>query len=91
MIAKIKDNQSLIDLAIQTGGSIEAVFDLAIKNNLSITESLVVGTTIATAAVVASQIVNYYATRRLTPATDITDGVTGGIGAMGIEIDFVVN
>lgn len=33
-------NQSLLDLAIQENGNVDAVFDLAVANNISITEIL---------------------------------------------------
>ena len=36
-------NQSLPDIAIQELGSIEAVFDIAVANNLSVTQNLLPG------------------------------------------------
>ena len=40
MKVKAVKNQSLIDIAIQTGGKLECVFELAMANNMSITDEL---------------------------------------------------
>lgn len=36
-------NQTLLDIALQTAGSLEAVFELAILNGITVTENLTAG------------------------------------------------
>ena len=39
----VKQGQSILDLAVQYYGTVEGVMDIAIKNGISITDSLVAG------------------------------------------------
>lgn len=70
MISVIQ-GQTLFDIAIQEFGSIEAAFDLAIINNLSVTDVLVPGTLLAKISVVNKKVASYYADKALTPATGL--------------------
>lgn len=67
----VKDNQSIIDMAIQHCGSAEAAFDLAALNGLSITDKLVPGQTLILPDVVNRNIVEYYAGKGIVPTTDL--------------------
>lgn len=70
-MVKVLSYQSLIDIAVQTSGSAEAVFELAMKNELSITDELSAGSKIQTVDVIDIDIAAYYNNKRLTPATAI--------------------
>ncbi len=88
----VLENQSLLDIAIQLGGSLESVFELAVANDVSITESTNPGQTIFINNQSQSQIVDYYRSRGITPATSIIDSrQQGGIGYMAVGIDFIVS
>ena len=74
-----RNNQTLPDIALQECGNIEAAFDIARLNGLSLTDELKTGQTLD----------------GVKPATAPSAGEVeaapyGGIGYMGIEIDFVV-
>ena len=91
MKTKVKDNQSTLDLSIQTAGSIEAVFDLAITNNISITDQIVPGQEITVPQVVDKNIYEYYRIHELTPATTLPVTQNEGIEFWRIERDFIVS
>ena len=63
--------QTLFDIAIKEFGSIEAAFDLATINNLSVTDVLVPGTLLQKTFVVNKKIASYYSDKALTPATGL--------------------
>jgi len=89
----VLENQSLLDISVQTSGDIYAAIELAIANDKSITDSFDAGAELIPAEIYNTEIVNYYNNRRLTPATAITqeEMLEGGIDFMGIEIDFIVS
>lgn len=93
---KVVVKQSLLDIAIQCCGSVEAVFDIAVLNDLSITDELVVGKAIQCDTVADVNIANYYRNRNLKPATALSldDKITlttnEGISYWAINDDFVV-
>lgn len=67
-------NQSLLDIAIQEYGSVEAVVDIAMENDLSITDPLTPGQVILIPGdPIDSDIVTYYANRNIKPATAISE------------------
>lgn len=92
--AIVKDYQSLLDIAVQEMGSVDAAFELARLNDISITDNLVSGQVIVLPDAPADEyIVNEFETKKLFPATADKegDGSPGGIGFMGIGIDFKVS
>ncbi|MDY3979018.1 MAG: hypothetical protein SOZ00_03260 [Tidjanibacter sp.] len=96
MKTEAQDRQSIIDIALQTSGDVSAALDLAIANDLNITDDLVLGATLSTVEVVNRGVVNRYNEKGITPATDISEEDSnnapfGGIGYMGIELDFMVS
>jgi len=68
-------NQSLMDIAIQQFGNVEAVVALAVLNDISITADLVAGQILSLEgiAVLDADIVNYYEIKAIKPATAIVD------------------
>lgn len=96
----IISNQSVFDVAIQAFGSVNAAFDLAFANNLSITSDLQPGQTliIPESLFLNQDVKNYFLGKQRKIATHIAlpnsgelSPVLGGIGYMGIEIDFIVS
>lgn len=73
MEVTVKDRQSLLDIAVQYLGSIEGVFVLAERNDISITSRLCSGMKIECdeVDVVNLKVRNEYALRSISPATEI--------------------
>jgi hypothetical protein len=69
---KVKEHQSLFDIAIQECGSVEAAYELAVMNGLSVTDDLVTGETLNQASVLNADVAAYYKNKGLQPATAIT-------------------
>ncbi len=95
---KPQENQNIFDLSLQEYGSIEKVFDLLEDNDqfnvtedLSVYEDLKIGR-----EAFKKDIVEYYNSRKLKPATSITDEEQylldnfSGIDYMIIDEDFFV-
>lgn len=98
MRSTIHNRQSLLDMALQECGSFKAAYALAERNGLAITDDLKAGTEIEYGPedIAKKQIVAGLAAQGAKPATAISaqDAALvpwGGIGLMGIEIDFVVS
>ena len=80
MEVKVKDRQSLLDMAVQTAGSMEAAFDLAAANGVSLTDTLADGQVLDTVAAENADTVRRYSVQGIQPATALSE-----------EIDFVVS
>lgn len=87
-----KQGQWLGDIVVREAGSIEAIVEMAVANNISITDQLPVGTELIKPSRIDLRVINYYKTNNIYPATLTTDveKEIGGIGAMTIGIDFIV-
>lgn len=68
----VLEDQSLLDVAIQECGSVEAVFELAVNNDLSVTDTVISGNTIKGATKIKTAIADYFSVHRLRPATTET-------------------
>lgn len=92
-----KERQTLEDISLQYCGGVEAMIDVAALNGLSVTEELADGQVIVVPDVAySSKIVNRYRVKHIEPATEASEDDLsvcpyGGIGYMGIEIDFEVS
>ncbi|MBD5251395.1 MAG: LysM peptidoglycan-binding domain-containing protein [Barnesiella sp.] len=99
MKATVKERQTLLDIALLTGGHIETVFALAEANGMSITDQLEDGRVLTVPEPVEggdTRTVELYKAHKIEPATEVSpDDMSacpyGGIGFMGIEIDFIVS
>lgn len=96
MEVKVKDRQSLLDMAVQTSGSMEAAFGLAAANGVSLTDTLADGQVLDTMAAENADTVRRYSVQAIQPATALSEEEMAalaqeGINFMGIEIDFVVS
>jgi len=94
----VLNNQSLIDVAIRHCGTVEAVLDIAILNNVGITQELVPGQILElpNKDYGYQEVVNYFEINKKEPATSLTEEnkaiVEGdsGIGFWIIEDNFIV-
>jgi hypothetical protein len=64
-----KQGQWLGDVAVREAGSIEAVVEMAIRNNISITGALPAGTKLLKPTPVNRRVMNYYSLNGIFPAT----------------------
>ncbi len=94
---RIATNQSLFDISVQQCGGIEAVFEIAERNGLSITDKLIAGSTIEISedTMIDKTIIDYYQMKGIKPATDASIEVMDslrdeGIDFWAIAVDFVV-
>ncbi|MFD2566070.1 hypothetical protein [Pseudotenacibaculum haliotis] len=88
-------SQNLLDISTQESGSIEAVFDHALLNDLSITDQLEVGSSLEAAQSehANSDITAYYKQRIIKPATGavVTERISEGAGIGSMEIEGITN
>ena len=93
----VQNGQSIFDIAIQKCGVIDAAYDIAILNRISVTDILIGGTILQLPDVLNKDIVNTFLLGNIEPATAITpdqynNTIRGeGIEFWAVEIDFVVN
>lgn len=71
----IKHNQSLLDLSVQSFGTMEALMESAFLNNLSVTDELIEGEVLELPEFNKGQteIIDYYNKRQIKPVTALTD------------------
>lgn len=75
-------------MAVQHCGSVEAAFDIALLNGISITDSIAPGTDLILPPVVDKDVVSYYANRGLVPATATDVVVSGGVFDETFDLTF---
>lgn len=90
--------QTLLDIALQLTGNADNALIIALNEGLSLTDDLVPGQKLAEehTGSIDHNTLAYYQQRNLHPATAITieqqtETPYGGIGFMGIEVDFIVS
>ena len=66
---KVQNGQSILDIALQHCGDVSAAFDIAVLNDILLTDALAAGQSLAIPAVVNTDVVNYYNSRGIVPAT----------------------
>lgn len=69
MTIKVRDRQSIWDIALQVCGDAEAAFAIAELNDVSLSEQLAVGTTLKVPSVMEKRVVEYYAQNKIVPAS----------------------
>lgn len=94
MDSLIYQGQSFLDKVIEQTGDIENVFEMALLNNTSITDDLVVGAYLKVSTVTKKSVVDFYNDYNR-PATALTNEQQQevqslGIGSMIIEQNFRV-
>lgn len=94
-----KERQSMLDMALQCGGHVETALALAVANELSVTDRLEDGQELTVPEPVDvgnARVVRLYRAHGVEPATEVNAEdmqccPCGGIGHMGLEIDFEVS
>ncbi|MDR2147716.1 MAG: hypothetical protein LBE91_14780 [Tannerella sp.] len=86
-----KQGQWLGDVAVRESGSIEAIVEMAIRNSVAITDKIVAGTAFLKPSPINRRVMNYYEINGIYPATGADAMNRGGIGYMGVEINFTVS
>ena len=88
-----KHGQWLGDIAVREAGSIEAMVELAIRNDISITDKMIVGSLFSRPTAADRRVMNYYNINNIYPATsmDVNERSFNGIGYMAVEITFLVS
>ena len=87
-----KQGQWLGDITVREAGSIESIVAMAIDNEISITDKMSAGSPVARPVPSDRRVINYYDVNDIHPATSADFvGNLGGIGYMGIEINFTVS
>lgn len=91
----VYENQTLQDIASHVYGRVDVAFDLAVLNNLSVTDSLPAGLMIKLVdAPVSTFVKTAMDSRNIIPAVDFNvkdyEDVGIGIGSMIIETNFIV-
>lgn len=93
METKVIAEQSLFDIAILAGGSIESVFDIALQNDLSITGEMAAGQSLDVSRIESNQITDYYRVKGILPTTFSSQEIftLSGLGYMALEENFIVS
>lgn len=92
MTIEVQRHQTLIDLAIQYCGTVEAVVKLAALNGLAATDDLTPGTFIEIPDVYDERVAKYFRDNDLKPVTVVSPDLgSEGIEFWGIEYDFIVS
>lgn len=91
---KVYQGQSFLDKVLETTGSIENAFEMALLNGVSITDDVEIGQDVAATAVSNKFIkANFNEKNRPATATDRLPpppGLANGIGYMSIGINFKI-
>lgn len=90
---KAKDNQTVFDIAIENSGSVDAAFDIAVKNNISISGTPPANETLQKSEVTDRKVTDYMNKNKVTPVTGAVSEITRrrGIGNMAIGENFRVS
>lgn len=90
----VRNNQTILDVCIEQTGSLESIFELALLNNISITEALENGQELNTELPVKElEIVQHYKSNDISPATGSTlyqISLLEGINYWMVQGDFIV-
>ena len=72
MRVKVRDSQSVFDLALQEAGGVEAAMDISVQNDVSITDELEAGAEMIMPQAVSKNIAAYYKNNAVIPATALS-------------------
>lgn len=88
-----KQGQWLGDIAVREAGSIEVVVEMAIKNDVSITDKMNVGSFQQKPSPANRRVMNYYNINNIYPATatELDGRSFSGIGYMAVDITFIIS
>jgi hypothetical protein len=94
MEVNVKARQTLLDISVQTAGTLDSLFELASLNGMGITDELVAGQTLTAPAVALFEVADYFRKYKLYPAsatTPLSALLPEGIEFWSIEFDFIVS
>jgi hypothetical protein len=94
MRTTVNQGQNLFDIGIQTSGTAQAAFDLALANDRSLTDGLVTGEVLQATAILDRRMQRHYADYGIVPATAsdvVLEPGMEGIGYWYVEYDFRVS
>ena len=93
----VTSRQSVLDIALQHCGSLEAAYDIAAGNDISLTDDLATGQTLSVPEATDATMAQHYSVKGFQPATAITQAeindtlnIGEGVEFWGIEYDFIV-
>lgn len=88
-----KQGQWLGDIVVRESGDISEIVEMAVNNNISVTENMVVGLELLKPEAINRRVMNYYEINGIYPATTMErePGTPGGIGYMAVGITFIVS
>lgn len=95
-VVTVKQGQSIFDIAVQYCGEAHAAFELAKINNITVTTSLVAGTTLLLPKSLNEGLTKYFKDGKHVPATaanlktQVIEPIFSGIDYWAIENDFIV-
>lgn len=87
---EVKKGQSLFDVAMQEYGDATVAIQIAIANDICVSATPPSRVNLPDGIDADLPVLQRIASAGCVPASDITGADMGGIGAMGIEIDFCV-
>jgi len=93
MTIEIQKHQTLMDIAIQYCGTVEALAELAALNDLETTDDLTPGEYLLIPVIYEERVEKYFSDNNIQPVTAISEelGDEEGIEFWGIEYDFIVS
>lgn len=96
MEVTVLNKQSLLDVALQHTGTVANAFDIAVANQISVSDFVEPGSVLIIPEVILNvEILNYFKVKKLKPATAFIDGenitVKKGIGWMKVASTFKVD
>lgn len=92
----VRSGQSLLDIALQTAGALEAAFLISVSSGVPLTDTLTDGEKLPIVKEHRREVVTSYKADAVFPATALTEEdyttlAQEGIEFMGIEIDFIIS
>jgi hypothetical protein len=90
---KILNHQSLLDVALQYSGAVDAFFNLAFINGFSLTDDIAPGSELLLADIVDFKSQQYFQNSIYKPTTGLTStpDLVGGIEFWAIDTDFIIS
>ena len=91
---KVLNNQSIWDIAIQEYGTVEAVFELAMANDMGVTDLLTAGQELILPEVdkkiIKPEVVAYYKRNSLHPVTGETEVIETAVPEPGGSCEWII-
>ena len=88
-----KQGQWLGDITVRESGDLSSVVEMAVDNDISVTENMTIGSELVKPEAINRRVMNYYEINNIYPATAMErePGTPGGIGYMAVGVTFIVS